>query len=194
MIEGFLTNAAPAPLLNPLKKEEEGKTSVYSKNNDKADLFTEPEKKKADTSSISHVSGGSSSFTQAKPEEKSTTDKHIEKAHQMLEEQKREEKSGYHFGGRYGSSAASATEAGKPESRKREEDVIDTYGDDFEEEIDEEIAEDNNGFEAHDVGGNKGVTESAGGITVSQSLGVDPSVDSLALEDYDHIEPVERIM
>jgi len=31
------------------------------------------------------------------------------------------------------------------------------------------------------------------GITVSQSLGIDPSVDSLALEDYDHIEPVELI-
>ena len=31
-------------------------------------------------------------------------------------------------------------------------------------------------------------------ITVSQSLGVDPSVDSLALEDYDHIEPVERLI
>ena len=41
--------------------------------------------------------------------------------------------------------------------------------------------------------GNNRVTESAGAITVSQSLGVDPSVDSLALEDYDHIEPVERI-
>ena len=27
-------------------------------------------------------------------------------------------------------------------------------------------------------------------VTVSQSLGVDPSVDSLALDDYDHIEPV----
>ena len=31
------------------------------------------------------------------------------------------------------------------------------------------------------------------GITVSQSLGIDRSVDSLALEDYDHIEPVEKI-
>jgi len=31
------------------------------------------------------------------------------------------------------------------------------------------------------------------GITVSQSLGIDPSVDSLALEDYDHIEMVEQI-
>jgi len=37
------------------------------------------------------------------------------------------------------------------------------------------------------------VAGSGHGITVSQSLGVDPSVDSLALEDYDHVEPVERI-
>lgn len=38
------------------------------------------------------------------------------------------------------------------------------------------------------------VTGSGGyGITVSQSLGVDPSVDSLALEDYDHVEAVERL-
>ena len=28
------------------------------------------------------------------------------------------------------------------------------------------------------------------GITVSQSLGIDPSVDSLALDEYDHIETV----
>jgi hypothetical protein len=31
------------------------------------------------------------------------------------------------------------------------------------------------------------------GITVSQSLGIDPSVDSLALEDYDHIEAVDKV-
>ena len=37
------------------------------------------------------------------------------------------------------------------------------------------------------------VSGSGHGITVSQSLGVDPSVDSLALEDYDYTEPVERI-
>ncbi len=28
------------------------------------------------------------------------------------------------------------------------------------------------------------------GITVSQSLGIDPSVDSLAIEDYDYVEVV----
>ena len=56
------------------------------------------------------------------------------------------------------------------------------------------MPEDNNLLESNDnVNPHKNITESAGGITVSQSLGVDPSVDSLALEDYDHIEPVERL-
>ena len=40
----------------------------------------------------------------------------------------------------------------------------------------------------------KGNGASGQGITVSQSLGVDPSVDSLALEDYDYVEPVNRLM
>lgn len=31
------------------------------------------------------------------------------------------------------------------------------------------------------------------GITVSQSLGIDPSVDSLQLEEYDHIEEVGKV-
>lgn len=105
LIEGFLSNAAPAPSLNPQKKEDDSKFSFQSKSNDKVELFAEPEKKKADTSSISQMSGGHSFSGQSKPknEEKSTTDKHLEKANQMLEEQKREEKSGYQFGGRYGS-------------------------------------------------------------------------------------------
>lgn len=34
------------------------------------------------------------------------------------------------------------------------------------------------------------VPEPFAGITVSQSLGVDPSVDSLAIDDYDHVEMV----
>lgn len=33
----------------------------------------------------------------------------------------------------------------------------------------------------------------AHGITVSQSLGIDPSVDSLQLEEYDHIEEVDKV-
>jgi hypothetical protein len=59
-----------------------------------------------------------------------------------------------------------------------------------EEEIAEEIQTDRDDF-THAK--NVGLTESGGhgtGITVSQSLGVDPSVDSLALDEYDHIEMV----
>ena len=78
------------------------------------------------------------------------------------------------------------------DNSKREDDIIDTYGDDFEEEIEEDIPEVDHLLESND-NPHKNITERAGGITVSQSLGVDPSVDSLALEDYDHIEPVERL-
>ena len=98
----------------------------------------------------------------------------------MLEEQKKEEKQGYQI---------PSYDRGKPAKN----DLIDTYEDEFEEEIDEDIPEDQYNDDFGGGSGQHGVTESAGGITVSQSLGVDPSVDSLALEDYDHIEPVERL-
>ena len=107
----------------------------------------------------------------------------------MLEEHKREEKSGYQFAP---TNDNNNNKSGK--YSKREDDIIDTYGDDFEEEIEEDLPDDTNHLlDSNDGGNHKGITESAGGITVSQSLGVDPSVDSLALEDYDHIEPVERL-
>lgn len=116
----------------------------------------------------------------------------------MLEEQKREEKSGYQFSGYGGQAQAHDTSKNKSNSftnNKKDDDIIDTYGDDFEEEIDEDIPDTDQLLESNDNNnGHKNITESAGGITVSQSLGVDPSVDSLALEDYDHIEPVERLM
>ena len=64
-------------------------------------------------------------------------------------------------------------------------DPYDWGTDDIEEDIQSE----------HDHNDKKGgyLVESGGqyGITVSQSLGIDPSVDSLALDDYDHIETVE---
>jgi len=45
------------------------------------------------------------------------------------------------------------------------------------------------------MGGKPGGGESSSargfGITVSQSLGIDKSVDSLALDDYDHIEIID---
>lgn len=69
-------------------------------------------------------------------------------------------------------------------------DISDNYDDGFEddEEIQESLPSDSEQF---DQPAQK--ASESGGITISQSLGVDPSVDSLALESYDHIEPVERI-
>jgi hypothetical protein len=111
----------------------------------------------------------------------------------MLEEQKREEKSGYQFNSSHNNDNNKSGKYSRDNSKK-EDDIIETYGDDFEEEIDEELPEDNHLLDSNDnFNPHKNITESAGGITVSQSLGVDPSVDSLALEDYDHIEPVERL-
>lgn len=66
------------------------------------------------------------------------------------------------------------------------------YSKEDEDEIEEEIQTDRDDqiHAARNV--ENGLTESGGGygtgITVSQSLGVDPSVDSLALDEYDHIE------
>ena len=62
--------------------------------------------------------------------------------------------------------------------------------------IDEFIEEDIHTDRDKDIHGNfhDNIISSLGhqaGITVSQSLGIDPSVDSLALDEYDHIEVVE---
>lgn len=69
--------------------------------------------------------------------------------------------------------------------------------DDFDEDgIEEDLpSEDEPDVEVEEEEAKKGAATGSGnyGITVSQSLGVDPSVDSLALEDYDHVEPVERL-
>ncbi len=55
------------------------------------------------------------------------------------------------------------------------------------EEIEEDLPQ------SEDGDGGKFLVESmpGTGIGASQSLGVDPSVDSLALDDYDHIEYVD---
>ena len=106
----------------------------------------------------------------------------------MLEEIQREEKSGYKA-----EFNQPVNDFGKKLSKKEEE-IAETYGDDFEEEIDEDLPVDDllgSDGDGHRLGN---VGQSLGGITVSQSLGVDPSVDSLALEDYDHVEPVERLI
>jgi hypothetical protein len=67
----------------------------------------------------------------------------------------------------------------------------DHYEDDFDE-IDEDLPERDDLDEVEESARGGKIGESHG-ITVSQSLGIDPSVDSLALEEYDHIEPVDRI-
>lgn len=60
--------------------------------------------------------------------------------------------------------------------------IIDDYDEDF---IEEEIQSEQENW--------KNLAESGNnfGVTVSQSLGIDPSVDSLALDEYDHIEHID---
>ena len=110
----------------------------------------------------------------------------------MLEEVQKEEKSGLLVN-------APPTKTHQPESSNKKSksgsDIDDNYMDDFEDDIQEDLPEvDDNQFGASVGRGGAGEISGSGqGVTVSQSLGVDPSVDSLALENYDHIEPVERI-
>ena len=68
-------------------------------------------------------------------------------------------------------------------------DIEEHYEDDFDE-IDEDLPQDDLSDDRFHGAAKIGESH---GITVSQSLGIDPSVDSLALEDYDHIEPVEKL-
>ena len=73
--------------------------------------------------------------------------------------------------------------------RKVEDDI---YEDDDFEEIDEDIQpEDDQDIDGSGIGLAK--MGDSHGITVSQSLGIDPSVDSLRLEQYDHVEDVEMV-
>ena len=60
-------------------------------------------------------------------------------------------------------------------------------------EIDEEIVDSDKEEQEEPAAKNQRMFTDSGGYTASASLGVDPSVDSLALEEYDHIEPVEKI-
>lgn len=107
-------------------------------------------------------------------------------------------------------SRQAVTGAGAGVKQENSNDFAGDYRDDFEEDdIQEEIQSnqddtDNLAGSGNNYAGGQNanqtnphrstfISESMGGITVSQSLGVDPSVDSLALEDYDHIEPVERV-
>lgn len=147
---------------------------------------------------------------------KSERERHLEIASQMLEEQSQEERSGFRAEIPHKSSSVSDQKSPSPVAppsrqnnigKEKSNEFADNYNDDFdEEEIVEDIPADGvfhddtdnllgsaNNYGERPPHRSTIITESAGGITVSQSLGVDPSVDSLALEDYDHIEPVERV-
>ena len=144
-----------------------------------------------------------------------STDKHLAKANNLLAELDREEKSGFNLRESHDDDDFDMGMSGKQDSSmkkdggrlggltnlnggisKESDNMGDNYDDDFDDDIEEDLPADQNDPLMDDADLNARSANVAGsgqGITVSQSLGVDPSVDSLALEDYDHVEPVERI-
>ena len=66
----------------------------------------------------------------------------------------------------------------------------DSYDDDFDEEIIEEDIQTDRDDQMNLMNPAAISAGAQHGITVSQSLGIDPSVDSLAIEDYDYVEVV----
>jgi len=123
-----------------------------------------------------------------------STEKNLERANNLLQEIENERLEGYQLDGKDKSNKMSNLEKEfnkQKDLKKQESDDKLDYDDDFEQDIEEDLPEDVDDPLANDIDGNEKSANVA--ITVSQSLGVDPSVDSLALEDYDHVEPVERI-
>ncbi len=139
------------------------------------------------------------------------THSHLAKANNLLAELDREEKSGFNLGqsqeddfdmNKSGKKSGSKKAGGLGGMNlnggisKDSDNIGDNYHDDFDDDIEEDLPVDQHDPLMDDADLNARSANVAGsgqGITVSQSLGVDPSVDSLALEDYDHVEPVERI-
>lgn len=138
----------------------------------------------------------------AEPASVSTTKQHLDKASNLLEDFTREEKKGLNWN-QPSTAQAKPKEEQKPSwmkeavpQQKSDSGKGSSYGigDNYEDDFDDDIEED---LPAEEVQLNEeqlGIGASGQGITVSASLGVDPSVDSLALEDYDHVEPVDRLM
>ena len=146
---------------------------------------------------------------------KETTTAHLDKANSLLDELSREERSGYkaEIGTRDmkskvdaiandpspGSELQQNRDSGGNKSSKQDpvkrtaSELEDNYDEDFEDEIDEDLPADDLDVDVSGVMPGVPKIGDSHGITVSQSLGIDPSVDSLALEDYDLIEPVDRI-
>jgi len=115
---------------------------------------------------------------------------HLHQAQDLLDDLNDEEQKGFSLGGEQQFQALE-----KPQKQE----IEDEYDDDFDEEIQEDLPDpvENSteivGKSGDTANGSRGLNSSGGGIGVSQSLGVDPSVDSLALDEYDHVEPVERV-
>ena len=139
------------------------------------------------------------------PPKESATDKHLEKANSLLDELSREEKSGFKaellqaeksasdkaYQYNPSGSRSNSGSPGDASNNKKKSEGDEIYEEEFEDLIEEDIPEiEQSGDRLMGVAGKIGESH---GITVSQSLGIDPSVDSLALEDYDHIEPVDKI-
>jgi len=113
----------------------------------------------------------------------------------MLDDVAVEDKHGMNLNMNRPAASQQNTQANAKNNQKKEPSVSeefngDQYDDDFDD-IEEDLPVDE--VQPDDIH-ITGIGASGQGITVSQSLGVDPSVDSLALEDYDHVEPVERLM
>ena len=137
-----------------------------------------------------------------------STGQHLAKANNLLAELEEEDKQGYNLRDSHDDDFDMGLDDNSKKNKggfndlkggiSKEEpsnDIGDNYDDDFDDEIEEDLPEQNDVVDDTDLNARSAnnVAGSGQGITVSQSLGVDPSVDSLALEDYDHVEPVERI-
>ena len=127
------------------------------------------------------------------------TDANLAKGADLLAELERENESGFQldddkFGNK--KSGLAGLSAGL-DKKSSDEAIGDNYDDDFDDEIEEDLPDQHDDLQIEDEAAARNqpamASGSGHGITVSQSLGVDPSVDSLALEDYDYTEPVERI-
>ena len=112
---------------------------------------------------------------------KTEAELHLDKANSLLDEISREEKSGF------------KAQIGLSSNMGLAENISKKSSENYEDEFEEDIAEDIPMDEEEDTNVIARAIAESHGITVSASLGIDPSVDSLALEDYDHVEPVDKV-
>jgi FGFR1 oncogene partner len=75
-------------------------------------------------------------------------------------------------------------------SKGKKDDESNEYDDDFDDDIEENLPVEDLDDDRDE---NKLFTESGNAFTGSQSMGMDPSVNTLAMDEYDHVEEVVRI-